>query len=209
MEPQIAFFAVFVCGMLGVVAWQWWHSPEQVARRKLRAVEAAPIGGLRPGQRVKVTGRVALRKALESPLQGRSCAYWAALVEEKAGKNSWRTVADRWEGVPFWIEDPTGRVHVDPGLAKLALGTSRIGGSGTFDDPGPREAAALEQFGLSGTGLLGMNRHLRYSEASIDDGELVSVIGEVAVVEVDGEPALALVAMEEELVVSDAHDVHG
>ncbi len=208
METQILLFFVFLAVMLAIVGYQAWNAPAAVARRKLRAVEAAPIGGLRPGQRVKVTGSVVLRSALSSPFRESRCAYWAATVEEKAGKNSWRTVVDQWEGAAFWIEDPSGRVYVDPGGDKLALATTRAGASGTFDDPGPDEARALERLGLESTNFFGLNRQLRYAEASLDDGELVAVLGEVAVVEVDGEPALALVSGAGELVVSDAEDVH-
>lgn len=200
--------AVVVVVAGGSVLWQWWSSGPQVARRRLRAVQVRPAASLRPGEVVKVSGRVALREALESPLRGAACAHWSAQIREKVGKNSWKVRAELSESRPFWLEDASGRVYVDLRSESLSLQTARQGASGLLDDPGPREQALLERAGMAAVGSIGFNRVLGYHEASLDEGERVAVLGVAAVVEVDGEPALAIVPGPEGLVVSDRADVH-
>jgi len=186
----------------------WWFSPLQVAKRRLQAVPATEIGRLRPGERRKVSGAVVLDTVLLSPLDGRRCAYWCATVEEKRDKGGWVEVGALWEGVPFWVEEPTGRVRVDPGVDRLALAGEGFGCSGVQDDPSPEEADLLARMGLSATGLLGLNRTLSYKVAALEEGEQVAVLGTVELVAIGGEPAVALVSGEEGLTVSDAADVH-
>ncbi|MEZ4236326.1 MAG: hypothetical protein R3F59_09225 [Myxococcota bacterium] len=205
-----AFVFVLVFGIIGAVFgfafFAWWSSAPQVAKRTLRAMPEQPIGQLRPGQRVKVRGRVVVREALESPFHGWRCAYWQVKVEEKRGKH-WHDRAVQHEGRAFFLEDATGRVYVDPAGDRLPLDLDRAGGSGTFDDPTPREEAALVELGIDPTTMLGFNRLLRFHEASLDEGEEVCAAGEVALLEVDGEPVLALVPGQDGLIVSDAPDL--
>jgi hypothetical protein len=205
----ILLFVAFMAALVGVVAYQLWYAPAAVAERALRAMPATSASGLRPGERVKVTGRIVLRAKLTSPFGGSTCAYWLATVEEKAGKDSWRTLVERWEGRGFWVDDGTERVWVDPDGEKLPLRRESAGRSGTFDDPSSREAQALAELGVDPTGLLGFNRTLRFHESSLDEDERVSVAGVVKLTEIDGVPALSLVGGEEGLLVSDALDIHG
>jgi hypothetical protein len=208
MDPGVVVPFVVVGGIVAIGFGSWWFGAAQVAKRKLRAVPVQPISGLRPGERVKVSGRVVLeRRRLKSPFRGVPCAYWAAKVREKTGKH-YHDRAEQWESVPFWLDDGTGKVRIDPGGRKLPLPYEDVGRSGTFDDPTPEEQDALARLGLTSENWLGMNRQYRFEEASLDDDEQVAVIGEVVIEEIDGEPVLTLTEGAEGLVISDAFGVH-
>jgi hypothetical protein len=159
------------------------------ARRRIpRALRAAPrtqIGKLLPGV-VRVTGRA--RKAEDSlvaPMTGRPCLGYQLSIDEcqSAGDTAkWQPLVRLCDGHPFWVEDETGRVLVEPGdhLA-MALDEDRRGGTGFFHrvSGDPDTFARLETFlkvrGIATTGWLGTRKQLRYSEGIIEDGETVSV----------------------------------
>ncbi|MEQ1568354.1 MAG: hypothetical protein ABMA64_22145 [Myxococcota bacterium] len=187
----------------------WWFSPTERAKRKLRGRVATPIRALRPGEVVKITGTVQVHEGVRAPFSDELCGYWFAEVSERSGK-SWRTVATRWESSGFWVDDGEERVWVEPGDERLALPLSSVGASGTFDDPTQQEAEGLTRVGVPSTGFFGTNRTLRFEEARLDHGELVSVIGEVRLIERDGDPVLTIVpSAKDGLVISDAPGVHG
>ncbi len=204
-------FGVLLVGVLvPVFGLMWWFSPEQKAKRLLRATPAVPAMGVMPGQRVKISGTVHLLDHMEAPLSGVPCAYWRILIEVPQGKNSWRTVVDDSASRPFLVDDGSGEVvQVAPGAARLVVDTDRTGATGMLDNPTDSEAAVLRRYKLTDT-LMGFNRRYRFTEAILYEGEVVSVMGEVTLADTGGGTRLALVAPQGgELVVCDARGVHG
>lgn len=210
MEPLALFVAVAVV-LLAVAGAVWWFSADQRALRALAATQRERAQALRPGQRARVTGRVVCDRPVVAPLSHTRCAWAQVVVEEPHGSNSWRVAGTLVRSAPFWLDDGTGRVLVDPdGDAHLVVQREDPTRSGAFDDPDAREAAVLHELGLDPTTLLGLaNRTFRYTERRLDQGELVSAAGVVQIREADGEPYLAVVAPDDgPVLVSDAPEAH-
>lgn len=203
---QVGFVALFLSG----IAAFWWFSPDQRARRLLRSTPATPASEARPGQHVKITGRVRLLADLEAPLSGAQCAYWYIRIEAPQRKNGWHRVAEDSAGTAFLVDDGSGEVvHVEPYNARVVVDTGHAGETGTFDNASAAEAELLRRYGVSAT-VLGFNRRFRFTEGMLRAGEQVSVHGEVTLQEKQGRTRLALVAPRDgQLVISDDRGVHG
>ena len=204
MDPGLLVVAVGMVGLVAVLGGVWWFSAEQRARRLLASRPIQPVGPLRPGELARISGRVVLRSDTRSPFSDTPCAAFHLKIETRQGENSWRTVAEDDHSEPFDVVDDTGTCHVDPAGSKIFLTFDRKGASGTFDDPSTAEQAVLERYGVEGTSMLGLNRTLRYQEATLSADEEVTLLGRVAIVELDGEPVLTLVPDDEHgLVLTD------
>lgn len=170
-----------VLAVVGIVVGAFWYfSDSQKIRRQLRKMAAKPIGQLRDDELGKVVGRArALEAVLTAPLTGRSCVYFTATVEEhrSTGKTHyWKTIIKETRGVPFVLEDGSGRAIVDATAARIAIDFDGRSQSGTFDDPTEAERAFLARHGEKGQGWI-FNRRLRYREAVIAEGETIAVLG--------------------------------
>ena len=174
-----------VLGVVGAVFFLgWFFGSDMRIKRALRKVPLTPIGRARPGERVRVTGTIVEEGlALRAPFSDRPCAWYRVKVEEyrKRGKSAhWHTLAEEEKFTNFLLGDPTGMAYVRmvaPRVAGLQDEKSR---SGTFDDATHVEADFLQRHGMKSTNLVGLNRRLRYSEAALELGELVTVLGRVA-----------------------------
>lgn len=173
-------FALAVVVIAVVFGASWHFSENQTIRRQLRKAPMKRIAELGDDQLGKVVGRArGLVETLEAPLTGRRCVYFSVTVEEHRsnGKtHQWRTVIREARGVPFMLEDNSGRALIDATAARIAVDFDDKSQSGTFDDPTPAEKAFLERHGQKGQGWL-FNRKLRYREAVIAEGETIAVLG--------------------------------
>ncbi len=178
MEALVAM--AVVAGVAVLVASLMWNEKAKI-RRALRGAPRVDIGGLDEGRIGRLVGRVgALGEPLAAPLTGRSCVFYEATVEEyrSSGKSgSWRQVAREARGVPFVLEDGTGRAIVDPGGARVAVDIDMTTRSGTFDDATPIEEQFLARHGLRSTGWV-FNKSLRYREGVVEVGETIAVMGQ-------------------------------
>jgi hypothetical protein len=149
--------------------------------RKLRKAKMYMIGELPEGQAGRVIGDAyPLGAKLRAPLTGRDCVYYIAKVDQhyNTGKTSgWKNIIKEERGVPFLLQDPTGRAIVDPTGAEIALDFDNRSTSGTFDDATQIEEDFLERHGKKSQGWV-FNKGLRYREAVIHVGERVAVLGE-------------------------------
>lgn len=171
-----AFMAlVLVClFVLGVLAWYFGRGER--LRRMLRRTPVRRISAVRAGERVRVIGTArAQGETLKAPLTGRPCLYYCAEVWARRRK-SWRMTIRKVRGVPFLVDDGSGVALVNPNRADVLLGTVASNRSGAFDNASPAEARFLAQHGEQSTGLI-FNRSFRYSEAIIEVGERVAVLG--------------------------------
>jgi hypothetical protein len=128
---------------------------------------------------VRVHGTVTAGATVIAPLTGRSCVFYEAVVEERVsnGKSSsWRQRVREVRGVPFVIDDGTGRTLVDPTHAEVDVDLDESMRSGFLDDPTPTEMAFLERHAQDGQGWL-FNKHLRYREGVIAVGERIAAMG--------------------------------
>jgi len=103
----------------------WFFRGFRVLRNK-RLVENTPTSKCRSVAMgfVEVAGRATGEQKILSLIGGLPCYCSQVIVEryEKRGKSSsWRTVHEKTMGTPFFLEDATGRVRVDPADAELDI----------------------------------------------------------------------------------------
>lgn len=116
---------------------------------------------------------------LVSPLTGRACAYYEAIVEEyrSSGKRgSWYRIIHERQGQDFLLDDGHGTARVSMAGAAVALVKDAHFRSGLFQDATPVLDEFLARHGRSSQGWL-FNKSLRYREGVIEPGELVAVCG--------------------------------
>ncbi len=180
-EPVLVVMTLVGLGL--AVGAAMYFNPAAIVKRKLRKLPVEQIGRLEAGKRVRLTGKIAAEgQLLEAPLSGKNCVWYQATVEEYRShgkKGRWHIIVKDEQHCDFVVEDATGRCRVRMMQPKVASTLDHGSKSGTFDDPTPKEAAFLERHGRSGTGLLGLNRRLRYQEQVLEAGEAVTVLGKV------------------------------
>jgi len=173
-------------GLYAYVTWRY-SGPEKI-KRALRNAARWPIGELPENTHGRVVGRArAVDQTLLSPLSGRSCVYYELQVLDTDGKAK-VTLLREAKGVPFLIEDDTGRALIDPRDAEITLDFDHETKSGHGDNATRVEEALLARHGQRTKGWL-FNKVLVYRESVIEVGELVAVLGSgVREADPDGEP---------------------
>ena len=158
----------------------WWSSEDRRIKHQLRHAPTYSLGEMPEAQLGRLIGQaVVLREQLAGPISGRPCVYYIAKVEEyrSTGRfSNWKTIITEARGVPFVLQDGTGRAIVDATGAKIALDFDTRSRSGTFDNPTENERAFLDRHGEHGRRWI-FNKHLRYREAIIEIGETIAVLG--------------------------------
>src|SRR5690606_11120435 len=112
-----------VAGVAIVAASLVWNEMARI-RRELRGAPRVDIAELREGRTGRVVGRVGDGETLSAPFTGRSCVFYEATVEEYRSSGmtgSWRQVVREAVGVPFVLDDGTGRAIVDPRGVRVAV----------------------------------------------------------------------------------------
>lgn len=95
--------------------------------RKKNMIENIPSSSIRSVAMglAELQGRSCVEAALSAPLSGTRCHYFRYRVEEERhrskGGKEWVTVDQGTSNVPFPLEDPTGRILVDPQGADVSL----------------------------------------------------------------------------------------
>lgn len=153
----------------------------------------AQVGDL---QRCRVTGHVLGpfgQPVMLAPLTGRPCVYYEVVVQKsrrtKQGTR-WSEILRETCAVPFAIHDGTGRAIIDPyqhaGVWLVRDAQQYSAGAHTTT---PAQQALLDRHGAAPPGWL-FDPTLRYLEAVISVGELVTVLGQgVREPDPDGPPA--------------------
>jgi len=119
-------------------------------------------------------------KLMKSPLSKKNCVYYKYVVEEKrsSGKSSyWATIASGNKTPPFYIEDKTGKVLVDPKKAFIEIPLDLVAKSSTFRDPPEKIKRYLTAAGLKYENFLGLNKTMRFNEWIIKPGDKLYVMG--------------------------------
>lgn len=177
--PAGAWVAIILVILL-IVVLSWYFSHGARLKRQLKAARPWALAELPEDTHGRVVGRaLPLTEQLAGPLTGRPCVYYIAMVEEQrsTGRSTyWKTVASETRGVPFVLEDGTGRAIVDPNGAQVALDFDANSKSGTFDNADPVQEAFLARHGQKSQGWV-FNKSLRYREAMIEVGEMIAVLG--------------------------------
>jgi hypothetical protein len=178
----LTFLLVTVIGTLaGASIYRWYGSDARRLRRWMLQSPRARIADAPEGTSVRLVGEVIALDGhlVEAPLGAQPCVYFEAVLErisDDANVDLWKEVVRETGGVPFLLQDETGRAIVDPTHARVTLAKMTTGESGTFDDPSDRERAFLARHGQPEK-LLVFNRSYRYREGILEVGERVAVVG--------------------------------
>ena len=166
-----------VIGLFAVVAGiAWYFGKRQALLRRLKDMKAWSISELPEDTLGKVVGtaRPAVT-TLMAPFSQRACVFYEVSVVQDHGKSQ-STIIHEHQGVPFFLEDETGRALVDPSGAEVVLEQDYSTSSGTLDDATPIEEDFLRRHGKEPKGWV-FNKSLSYRESIIGVGEKVAVLG--------------------------------
>jgi hypothetical protein len=113
---------------------------------------------------VEVHGRAVRQYALVSPMTQLPCVYYRVRKFRQNGGGTWRLAGELESGhVPFYLEDETGRVSVDPRGAAIKARTQRSG-----------HASGMEaMFGTAGS----LSSDEKWVEETIPEGTSLYVLG--------------------------------
>lgn len=177
--PAEAWFVIILV-IVVIAICSWYFGAHAKLKRQLKQARPWTLSELPEDTHGRVIGQTrALDQQLAGPLTGRPCVYYIAMVEEQrsTGRSSyWRTIAQETRGVPFMLEDGTGRAIIDPNGAQVALDFDGNSKSGTFNAADPVQEQFLARHGQKTQGWV-FNRTLRYREAMIEIGETIAVLG--------------------------------
>jgi hypothetical protein len=167
------------------------------ARNRLKLIAGAPLcqaDQLITGM-AKMRGKIMAvdeEDLLVSPLTQSECVYYKFVVEELrtrtvstgrgvSTQSYWHTVISDIQAAPCVLEDKTGEAHLDLASAEIVLSRGQQLRSGTFNNAPPGlERRLNRKYGFSSKGLI-FNKSLRYTEAVIEEGVKVFVVGQVKV----------------------------
>lgn len=135
-------------------------------------MSSVPIGELSERHHARVSGTArAIGSTVIAPLSGRDCVAFYVRVEGQIGLRGTAMKVHLVEqgGIPFVIEDGTGRAIVDPQHANIVV---KLDDNAIVTETSARANAFCERHGLVlGHGLL------HYHEGVIEVGEQVTVLG--------------------------------
>ena len=168
---------VIVAVLIRAAAWSM--SEHKQLERELRDSPRTTAARLEAGATGRLAGVVTSDATLRAPLTGRACVAYVARVEERMPRGQgarWVERIHEIRGVPFTLDDGTGRALIDPGQSTLLLQMDATTRSGILDSATPVEASFLERHGVASTGVW-LNKTLRYTEGVIEPGERVAIVG--------------------------------
>jgi hypothetical protein len=178
-EPLI--FGIIALFILTVIIIGTLFSKKTIVKRKLKEGKRIPIASFKHNEKARVVGRVeCIDEPLIAPLSGRKCAYYCVQVEVKksSGKSSsWHDLIEEEVAGKFVVRDGESCAIVDTSQIKTYLVPDAHFSSGFMNDAAPVLERYLLKHGFRSTGILGLNKTLRYKEGILEIGETVAVYG--------------------------------
>ena len=89
-------------------------------KRFIQNVPRSTIRGASLGL-VEVTGKVTGPYTIVAPLSGEDCFYYRTMAWQQSSRASWKTAAEETLATPFYLDDGTGKLMVDPRGAQTDL----------------------------------------------------------------------------------------
>jgi hypothetical protein len=165
----------------GALAYHRYFNRDARVKRALGKVPRGRLGSVVAGSVVKLVGRLdCVGEPLVAPLSRRRCAYYELDIEEWRSRGrggDWVTVVRQASGRDFVLRDGQAAALVRTNAAEIAVHKDEQDATGILKAPTPELEALLEQHGQKATGLLGLNRKLRFREGVLEAGEHVAVCG--------------------------------
>ncbi|MFA5031516.1 MAG: GIDE domain-containing protein [bacterium] len=154
--------------IFGLGIWLFCYGFSLLKRKRLiQNIPTSKIKSLAIGL-VEIQGRCfpITDRPLLAPYSQNECVFYSFIVQEyKRGSNndcSWQIISQGSSGMPFYVDDDTGRVMVDPTKADIRLDPRYISYS-------PSEKKIMPVILTSGT--------MKYTESFIIPGESAFVLG--------------------------------
>jgi len=146
--------------------------------RRIQRIPRRRIAELQDGTRARVLGTVREHHpVIESGMTGRPCVFYRVQVTgTEPGKTTLKPLIDESRGVPFLVEDESGRAIVDPMDARVDLVADAWSDERSFDGPTPRTDALLARHGF-GALSQAWRSNLRMRESIIVVGDRLTLVG--------------------------------
>jgi hypothetical protein len=174
----VALIAAVVAVLGGAMHARERRSPNAQLRKQLKAAARmrAKIGELPESQMCSAVGRtrpLEMTAMLHAPLTNRPCFYYVVEAEMRE-RSTWVLIARERQGVPFVIQDATGRAVVEPAEARIDIEYDMT--DIIWANPHPREHQFILRVKPDVAPLLYI-KQVRFREAVIGPDELVSIMG--------------------------------
>lgn len=145
--------------------------------RRARLLQDTPISRIRSASQgeAELQGRITIHdKPLTAPLTLQPCVWFRAAIHRRGERGSWKPIYEASSGAPFLMEDGTGQCWVNPvGSEVRAQHEDVWTGTKPWPDIPPSWKSALGEY--------------RYTEARLEPGDPVCVLGEFRSVRADAE----------------------
>jgi len=147
------------------------------SRMKGRSVARCKIRDAVDGGLVRIVGEVEKEhETVRAPLSGRDVLAYEVCVEVHANR-FWQTLHRENKAVPLLLRDDSGAIRIDPGAAKIVLDRRTAHDCGHLEDLGELDGAFLRSRNIERTSWLGLNRKLRLTEWTLEQGDTMAAIG--------------------------------
>ena len=189
--PELVFpfflLVLFLTGLYGIYS----GLRSYVFTRRVRKMPTTPICSADAGP-VAIAGRAASLKPDKSPVSGVPCVYWrvsAGYYYWSGGYKTWASwlqVYDAESPTPFFIQDGTGRIHIDPQGAEMDIHANTFSGyitkhgiqsdeSTTMDD---RVLQFIESLKKDEQEAFGGDKFIHLTEYYIPENDNLYVLGQ-------------------------------
>lgn len=189
MSSGAAFLALLVTGFF-IGLWLAYEGTrkflllQRIENTATSSVQSTAIG------MVELYGQAYCPEKIESPISGERCAYWCVVGQYyRRGKHGrWVEIFRRYSSIPFFLQDKTGKILVDPEKATMAiprdhLYSGSISGKnawGAFTKLEPVALSFIDSLDEAGKKAF-MNvagEEIRIYEFYIAEGDMVYVLGD-------------------------------
>ncbi len=183
IEPQLILIGIVLIAIIAFCI--YYFSTKQQIIRTLTKLPNKSIGGLKPNDFTKFTGKALhIKEPLIAPFSKRKCVFYVIKIQQKknTGKSSyWDTIINETKIQDFFLEKNSDYVMVrptqNPKNYKSYLVVDKRTNSGTFKEPTPEFKTLLNHYNIKSENYFGFNKQLRYTEAIIEIGEEITVAG--------------------------------
>ncbi len=160
----------------------YYFSNKKIMLREFKKSRKKPINRIQENEYAKIIGKTKhVYEPLKAPLSGRQCVYYHVMVEVK-GDKSWRRIINDEKHQDFFIESNSEMAIVKMSVTKSStrrfyLVKDYKEKSGFRNDAPEKLEAYLKYHNKKSTGILGINKTIRYTEGVIELNEPIAVKG--------------------------------
>jgi hypothetical protein len=180
LSDSVLFYIQVLGGAVALAGYAYakWRHPRRRVRRALDRLPETPIGQVKDGTEVRITGKVVVHGEMTASLVSkRPCIGYRLVIEARARSNqAMEAVVVREDCRSFYVEDGSGRALIE---GPLVIGLDDDDAAWT--DLPPAIFDILEAAKVSLTGSFGGDRSFRFTEALLVAGDEISVSGRATV----------------------------